>query len=519
MEKLLIVDDEEWIVEGLKLQLPWEKYGIVLTEPARNGKEALKIIERERPSIVMSDIRMPQMDGLELAEYVCRNHKECEFIIISGYTDFEYAKKAMSYGVIGYVTKPVEREELEVVIKEALKKLEKKSMESRTINELQMIKENRQFTEKYLKAYIASEEELEQKKYIMTVFHMTSLKIAKEGEDPASYFLELLRKHMSRQEHTIVFQNMLEKKQYIMITENDACADYEKELQLLKNNIKITLNKIKTKMDLEGVVGISSFYENTNQSFKNYLQTKFIVENIHSDRSCNIMALSEFEKMHSEVEIEYEVIRKLINEVEKCNKSDALKLCKNLAEKWLNGQYPIMFVRVNVQEILINLSQILTKKGDSMYNLNYEYANAIGQIWKIESSENLMELLFKLIEAAIEHIHMRRDHGEETLTEEVKKYIEVHYAEPLTLADVAKMFYVNPTYLSRVFKREIGIGFNDYLRKRRLEVSAELIKTTNLKIYEVANLVGFDNPNYFMKKFLEHYGVTPSKYREEKIKI
>ena len=108
MEKLLIVDDEEWIVEGLKLQLPWEKYGIVLTEPARNGKEALKIIERERPSIVMSDIRMPQMEGLELAEYVCRNHKECEFIIISGYTDFEYAKKAMSYGVIGYVTKPVE---------------------------------------------------------------------------------------------------------------------------------------------------------------------------------------------------------------------------------------------------------------------------------------------------------------------------------------------------------------------------------------------------------------------------
>lgn len=515
MEKLLIVDDEEWIVEGLRLQLPWGEYGIELTTSAYNGKEALEIIQRERPSIILSDIRMPGMDGLELAEYVCSTCQDCEFIIVSGYADFEYARKAISYGVTGYITKPIESEELEQAIDSALKKLEQKRSEKRKSTELQRVKENRLLQEKYLKENAVIGNYAEPKKYIMTVFHINLLENKKGGDNSESYFLELLRKYMAELEQTIVFRNVSETKHYIIITESDVLADYEEELKKLKEHVTRALNRIKIEMDVEGVIGISNFYENTNQSFKKYLEIRFIVENVAADKACRIVTFSEFKNIYNKIEIEHKTIRKLSNAIENGNKQEALEMIRQLSEKWSNDIYPTISIRANVQEIIINLSQILTKRGDSLYNLNCEYAGVLGEIWEIGSCEKLMELLYVLVEAAVEHVSMGKSDGKGSLVDGIKKYIDAHYAEPLNLFDVAKMFYVNPTYLSRIFKRQVGSGFNDYLRNRRLEVSAELLRDTNLKIYEVANRVGFDNPNYFMKKFQEHYGMTPSKYRGE----
>lgn len=98
---------------------------------------------------------------------------------------------------------------------------------------------------------------------------------------------------------------------------------------------------------------------------------------------------------------------------------------------------------------------------------------------------------------------------------QIKNYIDYHYSESITLNEISKKYYINAAYFSRAFKKEIGVNFNDYLRKLRLDKAAAFLASTDLKVYEIAGKVGFDNPNYFMKKFQEQYGITPGKYREQ----
>ena len=175
MEKLLIVDDEEWIVEGLKLQIPWEEYEIELTRTAQNGREAIEILEKENPSIVLTDIRMPLMDGLELANYVYTQKKECELIIISGYADFEYAKKAIAYGVSAYLTKPVIREELAEAIQEILGKLRLKREQKHKLDQLKDMEEYSELSQYYLLENQGQEKQTDNSRYITAVFYVTQL--------------------------------------------------------------------------------------------------------------------------------------------------------------------------------------------------------------------------------------------------------------------------------------------------------------------------------------------------------
>ena len=124
MYKLLIVDDEKQVREGLKRLLPWQDYGITIIGEAINGREALGIIEDQRPDIVLLDIQMPVMNGLELAKRIHGQYPECKFIVLSGYNDFARVREAMKYGAVDYLLKPSGKEEIIRIIEEIIDSLE-----------------------------------------------------------------------------------------------------------------------------------------------------------------------------------------------------------------------------------------------------------------------------------------------------------------------------------------------------------------------------------------------------------
>lgn len=516
MEKLLIVDDEEWIVEGLKLQLPWEEMGIELLQTASNGKEAIMILERDEPTMILTDIRMPEIDGLELAKYIWQKKKACKMIIISGYADFEYARKSIVYGVSAYLTKPVIREELlEAIlkIKEDLNSERniRKRMERLTIDE-----RNRELSQRYLRESNDKTNCTENKKYLTCVFYVTKLKHKDNSrERVGDRFLRLAEETEWNRSGGVFFCNRYDLDQYVLISGYQLECDYDSICHELESDFKRLICSLKEHLEIEGVIGISEPCENLNQSFKAYLQAKFVAENMKGSKECRVITVGEFESIYHKAEVDYEEIKKLILAIESGNRKDVNRLYSHMAEIWKKNSDSLIQTRVNIQEIIISFSKLLTQYGGSLYELGHEYADVFGQIWRVDSCDKLIELSEILMEAVTEYIDTLKYQGHESVVKQIKKYMDAHYTEPLLLGEIAKKYYINAAYFSRIFKKEVGINFNDYVRTKRLEEAALLLKSTDLKVYEIAGRAGFENANYFMKKFQEFYGMTPGKYREQ----
>lgn len=127
MLKLMIVDDEQWVLDGLRCQIDWEKLGVSIICEAVNGLDARDKLNIYRPDMVLTDISMPMMDGLDLVQYIRDHHPDCAVVIMSGYADFNYAQKAMQFGVTGFILKPIDRDELEEAVCQAVQIIDERS--------------------------------------------------------------------------------------------------------------------------------------------------------------------------------------------------------------------------------------------------------------------------------------------------------------------------------------------------------------------------------------------------------
>lgn len=516
MEKLLIVDDEEWIVEGLKLQIPWEEYEIELTRTAQNGREAIEILEKENPSIVLTDIRMPLMDGLELANYVYTQKKECELIIISGYADFEYAKKAIAYGVSAYLTKPVIREELAEAIQEILGKLRLKREQKHKLDQLKDMEEYSELSQYYLLENQGQEKQTDNSRYITAVFYVTQLENKSHMQEREEVrFLQLAKEISWNNGRGIFFNNHFNPSQYVLIVDFEKNSEFLEVYKRIESDFEKFLGRVRNEMNISGIIGVSTPYDNTSQSFKAYLQAKFIVENLQGDKNCRIVTEDEFGNVYGRIKVDYDEIQELMTAIEYRNRKGIEKEYDRMTKKWEESTEALICTRLNIQEILVSLSKLLSQYNGSMYELGHEYADIFSQIWSIDSCQKLVEQSKILIEAVMEHIDAVESRGKESVIVQIKNYIDYHYSESITLNEISKKYYINAAYFSRAFKKEIGVNFNDYLRKLRLDKAAAFLASTDLKVYEIAGKVGFDNSNYFMKKFQEQYGITPGKYREQ----
>lgn len=518
MRKMLIVDDEEWIVEGLKVQLPWGKMGIVLTECGRNGQEAVEIIEKEAPDIVLTDIRMPLMDGLELAKYIYDHHIECEVIIISGYADFDYAKQAIAYQVSAYITKPIEREELQETVEKSLEKAEERGKKR---EKAALEAKSRELSQQYLNIPARQSNIQEYKSYFTVLFQADkgnvfwNRHISRDGYS-AQEELFLLLAECTQKMHrdSVFFRNENNPMQYIWI------LDFEvEEPGILKDSLERMLQRItaevKRKLAVDIIAGISEVYQNTNRSFEAYLQAKFVVEN-SAEPGDTLNTFDAFLKKYNEIRVDTESIRDFMVSVEYGNRRAAKEAFHGLAQKWETEENPLLVFRMNVQEILIQLSALLQKYESNMYKVSKEYVDIFNRIWEIKTCPVLEDTCAVLITDVLEYINRAKNSGTETIVSQIKQYMEKHYRDSITLNDMANEYYINPAYLSRAFKKETGINFNDYLNQIRMNKAAFLLENSKMKIYEVAAEVGYENVNYFMRKFKERYNETPKQYKNHK---
>ena len=495
MTNVLIVDDEKIEREGLKYLLSREEGERNVFE-ASNGKQALQIIRSEDIQLVLTDIKMPHMDGLELSRRAKEENPALQIIIFSGYSDFTFAQEAIRYGVTEYILKPVNPEDFHKVIQKAEKVIEqRKKKESREIK-------GKNFLQNYL--YSGKLETLEKAKDMIDLEKWNGWHCGILLESDVAFFdtaEETLEEEIQKELRRVCFYLNLNARQSLLLFQDVYC-DY----QLVANHL---YNFMKRKYRDSFYLAVSRKFEGCEclpeilEQLEQQMEEKFYHPEKHVfSNEDDVLKLSVGEVQDSQ-------IMQMISE--DITRKDTDQLRKHFAclkEKYHdNTKYSAMYIKFVFSNVIQELFQENQFSGER--RLEHE-------IERLYNCRNIMEIL-EVTEDNIKEYEAFLDRSMSSSRNEVaavKNYIYQHYEEDLNLEMLAEKVYLSSGYLSFIFKKETGMNLNRYIRVFRMEKAKELLCSTNMKVAQVSEHVGFANVSYFCRSFREYYGSSPESYRK-----
>lgn len=510
MNRIVIVDDEQFVRKGIIALVDWEKINYHVAGEANNGEDALELILDEKPDVVLTDIRMPVFDGLKLIEKVKELAiKVPKFIIISGYNDFEYAQRAVRLGVTDFILKPIDKDELEKTFMDLTPVIEREYLEERA---------NQRFVNFSLYQRIIAEgnEPTRQELAVLTedINKRNCYLIIDIRENPLS---DKADEQISRAISDFIGDPYV----FIHPFEHDHFGVILQEKHLPQNINEVTWFLSRLKSHLEKELGNQVFlFAGEVESGLDGLLKSYQTALITSERRYiqlddhPLMYNEDIGRNHEENKpLDYQLITELIEKIEENKPKDIRKQ----VDRWVDE---VQETGTSVDSVKMFLFQLEKKIESTIHKL-------VGE----EDSENELDSLVELFEQKKTLAELRQDLEVYVLSAgeiicrlskeryngdiyKVKRYINKHYNENLTLKRIAGKFFMNPVYLGQLFKKTYGVYFKDYLLEVRIEKAKQILRQTDMRIYEVAEQVGFGSPDYFVTQFEKMEGSTPSKYRQ-----
>lgn len=524
MLKAILIDDEKKIVALMERLVDWEEIGIEIIGTANSGKQGMEIIIDKEPDIVVTDIRMPGLDGLEMIRQLRDMGKNISFILVSGHKHFEYAHSAIKYGVENYLLKPINRQEL----RENLISIRDKILNERNVitEQVSMKRRMELVSGKMKKQFIS---QIAQKERIVGSMpenlnreYMLSLK-------PGNYQIVIvkadLKKHLDKEQITIMNHkiNSLLENEFQKLCYEYVETVYQGFLVLFLNYGEVELKDIFERALEEGLfrfdeycditIGLSSVYDENVKDFNILYQEAW-----KSIRSRIFLGINRI--------IEYSQIPDGQEKVLDGQENDKLKKFIELRnrekiEAWLQQfLYGVRKKRPDINLLFSELNWIYETIRAEIFEQTVDFHFPVGQNEFQENMDNarntteLAEALKQFIWCVLDEYEAGLEGAEKRIIRTAKDYIAEHYAENISLERISKLIYMNPVYFSTVFKKEEGINFSDYLTSYRVEMAKKFLKDEKYSIHEISDMVGYGNARYFSRVFQKEVGIKPSDYRK-----
>lgn len=514
MYNILVVDDEKIHREGLIMLLEKICPNDMLWE-ASNGLEAMEIMDNISCEIVISDIRMSEMDGLQLQKKVKAGYPETAFVIVSGYADFAYAREALQFHASDYLLKPVDAEELRQVIKKIKKSRNQDQTQKKKVDQMERrLKESAfGYMEWLLNQYIHHTQRkvweplremfpLKQEGYLMLIrVNKLHLILNEETKREIGYFIKKhlintssITFHVSGTENLLAVLALsgqrIEQKQISQIEEF-----IRNTLILEKNRIYFAVSPLYPDMESCG----KKAYEETLAALKysfyeeeRYLQAEKYLSDGNREGSVDSEEILDAIK-EGNLEKSEEIFEKV---------TELLSENKKVQPDIFKRKIVFFFFR-----ILRYMEPYL--KSEHLSELNKLDNCLIECQWYSELKKKSAELIKNIIS-----FREIADSQETDPLDNSRKYIEEHYREEISLEQIAALYHFNASYFSTLFKQRFGISFSEYLANIRMEKAENLLKTSADKVREIAVDVGYKDPNYFNRAFKKRYKMTPEEFRK-----
>lgn len=524
--KLVIVDDEPILLQGLLDTYDWNGMGFEVVGTAQSGKQAIEIIKKAKPNVVLTDIRMKQITGLMVMEEIRKENSNCLFIVLSAYRDFEYAQQACELGAFAYLLKPIEDDKLQETMQGAYRAcMEQLRNETKyenlenllvkdTTNFLQMVVHkyvHGQMTEeKVREVFDTLQELLEEGERFITVCVDIDLayKITNSLEYDMSRFamLEFLEEHIGERFYYWSFEEKDGFRTFIIkTTKNTAVKEIKKILEYTKVTLKSAI-----------VAAISKPYPGISGMKKSYDEAQKLFE------LASISGASAFtipEKVRETGKPAYAAADMEMLVVNAVRKNDAQELkdafIRFIYELPEDERQQCRFLHKVMLKVEFMIEDSYGMTEELRDNFRSYYSNLSGL-----NAAKAVDVCYKILGSAIENRLKNQDKDETGYFREymanAAAYIEEHlHEEDLSIVSVAAHIYLNPVYFGRVFKNTFHMTFKKYLVQQRMEKAKRFLEEGNESIGAICEQVGISNPSYFSHLFKEYTGKLPSEYKKE----
>ena len=538
MLKVLIADDEQLICRMLTKMIDWEKEGLELLDCVYNGRDVLDAIENKRPDIVITDICMPCMDGLQIVEKAKEKGIHIDFIIMSGYKNFEYAHTALNLGVKHYLLKPINKNELNEILRRIV--AERKTICESEERIERLVEKANNGTKKIRKHFLNNV--IRNNRYTRSL--MEDGKENEElNEEPLNCefqqdsFIALFTK-IDAENPNYDMKSLLDEVNYL-IEKNLQLYDWEYINSYVNSGVITIINYPKAEyIELEAVCEklfsqcrlemdkFSGFYVTLGVG-----ETKERISEVQDSIRESVEAIQcrlkkGVNRLIMPEELKYREI-KIADIFTENDRNNLAKTIESLDYNAYNQYFMEMYTRIKEYPkysptVIFELIDQLKEQIIEIWNENdideticNEFEKEIQYVMDFNIKEDMMIYsVSEDIRIYFTRVYQENQNKSKMPIRIAKKYIQENFDSPITLEEVAEAISLSPAYLSTLFKKEIGIKFSDYLISCRMEKAKQLLKESGESMQIIAEQVGYSDAKYFSKTFFKTIGLKPSEYRK-----
>ena len=526
MYSVFAVDDEPIVLEGIRSKIDWEGSGFTFAGEATDGEIALSMIHEIKPDILVTDIKMPFMDGLQLAEAIKRTQPWIKIIILSGHDEFDYAKKAISIGIEEYLLKPFTPEELLASLNKAAQQIDK---ERKQLSDISRLRDE-----------LKSSEALIKKEFLNNLVHgseemSTALQKSSElGLNLISrYYKVLISRINSRSGNTETQQEACSLLNSYSTAISEAVSFFhhsnllvcifkgstQEELDDNTFRAAETIAHIATKNeDCIVLTAIGKTVEHLSQLSISYEDAKKILQAGNISKENRIISsedISDNENTNGDTLLNFEEGDPLVDKLKYAAKGDIQKIIEDSMEliKKNPDQFSV-FASYLLVDLIFAVSKLVEKLGGNIKELNPDILQRKFIDDAVSDEGRFTKTLEQVLNFALEFRDSKMTGKYGSVILKAKQFIEENYADQnTTLTTVAEAVCLSPNHFSTIFSQECKTTFIEYLTNVRLENAKRLMRETDMKGYDIAYECGFSDPHYFSYIFKKNTGLSPREYK------
>jgi|GEM_PF-387418 Response regulator containing CheY-like receiver domain and AraC-type DNA-binding domain len=510
MYRVLLVDDEPFAIEGLQLLIDWEKNGFEVESVCGDGEEAARLIRESKPDLVVTDIRMPSMDGLELITQMrLEGHKQTKFVVMSGYSDFEYARRALQLGVSHYLTKPIMSDEADEVLESLNRVMEEESRKRQAARYTERYAQRRALLALLRGEELSRAEQAAVDRISASTRGWVSMRVELDEAELASAVeaaQEMLEAGTGMFGGYMVEQE-LSSFGLVCMLKDDSKQALREVAELVYEQIHKAVNG-----SFSMVVGsVVNEPDDLNRSYRHMLET---CPYLFFDQRPQPLYYEEIKEQDFGYDSHlWDAAEAIIEAVETNDEQQIIESLKRIFDHFASQMTMPSLISAFSTHIMVQCSGICKELGGDVDQLLERTGSPLAGAHEY-SLLKLQAFLLSFCLLCREELSVLRNRQQGGTIAKVEEYLRQHYRESVTVKEIAEIYFMNPVYLGQAFTRKYGVSIHEYIHRLRMDEAKEQLHTQEISGAALAEGLGYCSYQHFLKQFEKRYGMKLSEYKK-----